>query len=216
MTVLVNYRRLCSPRVGTLLCPRGIVNKLRNLFTNGLGQSTSTAWAQHRAHATGLRHINSTLIILLTVFFLTACSKPTAPEVSFTDLKGNQFSLAQLKGTVVLVNFWATSCTTCVAKMPEMIKTYEQFHAQGLELVAVAMSYDPPNYVVNFTETRKLPFPVALDFNGKLAHAFGDVKLTPTTFVIDKQGNIIKKYVGAPDFAQLHQLLEVELGTITG
>jgi len=158
------------------------------------------------------RQISCALITVLIFFLLTACGKQTAPEVSFTDIKGNEFSLAQLKGKVVMINFWATSCTTCVAKMPEMIKTYDQFHAQGLELVAVAMSYDPPNYVVNFTETRKLPFPVALDFNGKLAQAFGDVKLTPTTFVIDKQGNIIKKYVGAPDFAQLHQLLEAELG----
>lgn len=159
-----------------------------------------------------LRRLNSMLVAILALSLLTACGQQAAPDVSFTDLKGNKLSLTQLRGKVVLVNFWATSCTTCVAKMPEMIKTYDQFHTQGLELVAVAMSYDPPNYVVNFTETRKLPFPVALDFNGKLAQAFGDVKLTPTTFVIDKQGNIIKKYVGAPDFAQLHQLLEAELG----
>lgn len=157
--------------------------------------------------------IGSTLILLLAIMTLVACSKQSAPEVSITDLKGNKVSLAELKGKVVMINFWATSCATCVAEMPDMVKTYNQFHARGLELMAVAMSYDPPNYVVNFTETRKLPFPVALDFDGKLAQAFGDVKLTPTTFVIDKQGNIIKKYVGAPDFPQLHHLLEVELGT---
>jgi peroxiredoxin len=159
-----------------------------------------------------LHQVRPFLITLLAFFLLTACSKQAAPDVSFTDLKGNKFSLAQLKGNVVMVNFWATSCTTCVAEMPDMIKAYEQFHSEGLEFIAVAMSYDPPNYVINFTETRKLPFPVTLDFDGKLAQAFGDVKLTPTTFVINKQGNIIKKYVGAPDFGQLHRLLEVELG----
>lgn len=92
-----------------------------------------------------------------------------------------------------------------------MMKTYEKYHARGLEFVAVAMSYDPPNYVVNFTETRKLPFIVTLDFDGKLARSFGDVKLTPTTFLLDKQGSIIKKYVGEPDFTQLYQLLETQL-----
>jgi peroxiredoxin len=160
-----------------------------------------------------LYQVRTILTTLLLLSLLIACSKQAAPDVSFTDLKGHKFNLAQLKGNVVMVNFWATSCTTCVAEMPEMIKAYEQFHPEGLEFIAVAMSYDPPNYVINFTETRKLPFIITLDFDGKLARAFGDVKLTPTTFVIDKQGNVIKKYVGVPDFAQLHQLLEEVLGT---
>jgi peroxiredoxin len=113
-----------------------------------------------------------------------------------------------------MVNFWATSCTTCVKEMPQMIATYNQFKNQGLEFFAVAMSYDPPNYVLNFTETRKLPFTIALDPQNQLAQAFGDVKLTPTTFVIDKQGNIIKRYVGEPDFDELHRLLASSLASI--
>jgi peroxiredoxin len=92
-----------------------------------------------------------------------------------------------------------------------MIETYNKYHAQGLEFVAVAMSYDPPSYVINYTETRKLPFKVAMDSDDKLANAFGDVKLTPTTFLIDKNGKIIRRYVGEPEFAQLHELLEKEL-----
>jgi len=152
---------------------------------------------------------------LLFSFFLlltlVACGNQTAPKVAFTDIKGNTITMEQLKGKVVMVNFWATSCTTCVGEMPEMIKTYEKYHSKGLEYVAVAMSYDPPNYVLNFTETRKLPFNVALDVDGQLAKSFGEVKLTPTTYVIDKQGKIIKKYVGAPEFAQLHQLLDEQI-----
>jgi peroxiredoxin len=92
-----------------------------------------------------------------------------------------------------------------------MVETYERYNARGLDFIAVAMSYDPPNYVLNFTETRKLPFTVALDPQDKLAKAFGDVKLTPTTFLINKEGKIIKRYVGEPDFAALHQLLETAL-----
>lgn len=158
-----------------------------------------------------MKYFTQISFVLISILILAACGNQAAPDVSFTDLKGNKFSLAQLQGNVVIVNFWATSCTTCVAEMPDMIKTYEQFHGDGLKFIAVAMSYDPPNYVLNFTETRQLPFTVTLDIEGKIAHAFGDVKLTPTTFVIDKQGNIIKKYVGVPDFRQLHRLLEVEL-----
>lgn len=92
-----------------------------------------------------------------------------------------------------------------------MVDTYNKFKDQGLEFVAVAMNYDPPNYVLNFTETRKLPFKVALDTTGELAKAFGDVAMTPTTFVIDKQGKIIKRYLGEPEFGALHALLKKEL-----
>jgi peroxiredoxin len=93
-----------------------------------------------------------------------------------------------------------------------MVQTYNKYKDQGLEYVAVAMSYDPPNYVLNYAQTRSLPFRIALDTKGELAKSFGDVKLTPTTYVIDKQGNIIKRYVGEPEFAQLHKLLEKALG----
>ncbi|KAF1046146.1 MAG: Thiol-disulfide oxidoreductase ResA [Herbaspirillum frisingense] len=134
-----------------------------------------------------------------------------APDVTFTKLDGERVALKDLRGKVVMVNFWATSCTTCVGEMPQMIETYNKFKDKGLDFVAVAMSYDPPNYVLNYTETRKLPFKVALDPQDSLAKAFGDVKLTPTTFVIGKDGNIIKRYVGEPQFAELHQLLEKAL-----
>jgi peroxiredoxin len=135
-------------------------------------------------------------------------SAPKAPEVAFTSIKGDKITPADLRGKVMMVNFWATSCTTCVAEMPEMVDTYNKFKDKGLEFVAVAMKYDPPNYVVNFTETRQLPFKVALDTSGEAAKAYGDVAMTPTTFVIGKDGKIIKKYVGKPEFAALHALLE--------
>ena len=151
------------------------------------------------------------VIILGIVGTLSMSSTKSAPDVTFTDLQGKKIPLSSLRGKVVMVNFWATSCTTCVKEMPQMVETYERYNARGLDFVAVAMSYDPPNYVLNFTETRKLPFTVALDPQDKLAKAFGDVKLTPTTFLIDKQGKIIKRYVGEPDFAALHQLLETAL-----
>jgi peroxiredoxin len=139
--------------------------------------------------------------------FQSLNSKQAAPTLSFTNLQGNKTSTQSLQGKVYMVNFWATSCTTCIKEMPQMIASYEKFRPQGLEFFAVAMSYDPPNYVLNFTETRQLPFQVVLDVEGKIARAFGDVKLTPTTFVIDKQGKIIKRYVGEPSFVELDLLL---------
>ncbi|MBC3863924.1 TlpA family protein disulfide reductase [Undibacterium jejuense] len=151
------------------------------------------------------------LIVLGVLFYQSLSGKTTIPDVTFTNLKGEKISAQSLRGKVVMVNFWATSCSTCVAEMPKMISTYNQYHNQGLEYVAVAMSYDPANYVLNYAETRQLPFQVALDVDGKLAQAFGEVKMTPTTFVIDKQGNILKRYLGEPSFDELHGILEKAL-----
>lgn len=106
------------------------------------------------------------------------------------------------------MNFWATSCTTCVAEMPEIVTTYNKYKDRGYETMAVAMSYDPPSYVVNFAQTRQLPFKVAIDNTGSVARAWGGVQLTPTTFLLNKRGEIVKRYVGAPNFAELHQLIE--------
>ncbi|HQS33602.1 MAG TPA: TlpA disulfide reductase family protein [Polaromonas sp.] len=131
-----------------------------------------------------------------------------APESTFVLLDGSKKTTADLKGKVTLVNFWATSCVTCVAEMPRIVSTYEKYKAQGYDTLAVAMSYDPPSYVVNYTETRKLPFKVAIDNTGAVAKAWGDVKLTPTTYLVNKRGEIVKQYVGEPDFAALHQLIE--------
>ena len=151
------------------------------------------------------------VIALAGVGYATFTSSTPAPEVTFVDLKGQKISSQSLRGKVVMVNFWATSCVTCVKEMPQMVETYNKFKGQGLEFVAVAMQYDRADYVLNFTETRKLPFTVALDSSGDIAKKFGDVALTPTTFVIDKNGKIIKRYVGEPKFADLHKLLEKEL-----
>lgn len=131
-----------------------------------------------------------------------------APDSTFVLLDGSKKTTADLKGKVTLVNFWATSCVTCVAEMPRMVQTYDKYKAKGYQHFAVAMAYDPPSYVVNFTETRKLPFNVAIDNTGAVAQAWGEVKLTPTSYVVNKKGEIVKRYVGEPDFAELHRLIE--------
>ena len=149
--------------------------------------------------------------VLLAVGIAYTAQSPgasVAPNSSFVLLDASRTTTTDFKGKVTLVNFWATSCTTCVAEMPKMMATYEKYHPKGYDVIAVAMSYDPPSYVVNYTQTRKLPFKVAIDNTGAIAKAWGDVQLTPTTFLLNKQGEIVKRYVGEPDFAELHQLIE--------
>ena len=134
--------------------------------------------------------------------------KPQAPNVGYTLLDGSRSSIEQLRGKVVLVNFWSTDCTTCMHEMPQIVATHQRFNARGYETLAVSMEYDPPAEVMRYAQERKLPFGVAIDLSGEIAQRFGDVKLTPTSVLIDKRGRIVKRYLGEPDFAALHRLVE--------
>jgi len=131
-----------------------------------------------------------------------------APDVRFVTLSGQTFATADLRGKVVLVNFWATSCVACVEEMPQMIEAWKKFSPRGYEMIAVAMSYDHPNLVADFAHKRALPFQVALDGDGAVARGFGNVNVTPTTFLIDRRGRIVRRYLGEPDWREFHALIE--------
>jgi peroxiredoxin len=151
------------------------------------------------------------ILALVGALAYALMDKPGAPASTFTTLEGKPIVLDELRGKVVLVNFWATSCPGCIKEMPGMVETYNQYKDRGFEIVAVAMRYDPPNYVANFVRTRQLPFPVALDVEGAHARAFGNVQLTPTSFIIGKDGRILEQKLGELDFAKLRALLDKEL-----
>lgn len=139
---------------------------------------------------------------------LSGCAREQAPAVDYVLLNGQKASSHDWNGKVMLVNFWATSCATCVKEMPQVIATHDKFKGRGFDTLAVAMSYDPPAFVAKYAETRQLPFGVAIDNTGAVASAFGQVQMTPTTFLINKHGEIVKRFVGEPDFAALHGLIE--------
>jgi thiol-disulfide isomerase/thioredoxin len=136
-----------------------------------------------------------------------------APEVRFVTLSGERFATSELRGKVVLVNFWATSCAICVAEMPMLARTHRKFAPRGFETVAVAMRYDHPNAVAGFALRRSLPFRVALDLSGEAASGFGGIVGTPTTFVLDRRGRIVQRYLGRPDEAELQALIERTLAS---
>ena len=134
-----------------------------------------------------------------------------APEVRFVTLGGETLSTSQLRGKVVFVEFWATTCGICVKSMPRMADTYRRFAPQGFEMMAVAVQSDHPNNVAAFAQKRALPFKVVLDGDGDIARQFGRVRLTPTSFLLDKNGRVLKEYIGEPNWAEFHALVEKAL-----
>lgn len=140
--------------------------------------------------------------------WLTLTSTEAAPNVTFTSLEGKQFQTEDLLGKVVLVKFWATSCVTCIQQMPDTIAYYNKYKDQGYDTVAVAMAYDPEPFVKNYTRDNNLPFTVTLDKDGGVAKAFDDIKFTPVAFLLDRKGNIVKRYIGNYDKAIFEKILQ--------
>ncbi len=133
---------------------------------------------------------------------------PMAPKVTYTLLDGRTSSLADLRGKVVLVNFWATTCTACVHEMPQLAALHEALAARGFETLAVAMRYDAPANVIAFAHARKLPFGVVIDNTGAVANGFGGVEGTPTSVLVNQRGEIVERFTGEPDFTALRQRVE--------
>lgn len=135
---------------------------------------------------------------------LTGCSaRGAVPPFDYTLLDGTRYTSDTLRGQVVLVNFWATTCAVCVAEMPQFVALHRTLAPRGLKTLAVAVRHDPPASVARYAESRQLPFGVAIDNTGAIAQAFGEVEATPTTFLIDKRGRIDRRIVGLPDFENL-------------
>ncbi len=143
---------------------------------------------------------------------VSACGKgEPAPRFAYTLLDGQTADSQNLRGQVVLVNFWATSCGICVREMPALAALHQSLAAQGLRTLAVSVQSDPPALVSAFAQQRRLPFGVAIDHTGAIARAFGGVRATPSFFVIDKQARLAEQWVGAADFRKLPQRLQALL-----
>ena len=161
------------------------------------------------------------LIFFSTVFFATAVTLllyldnnklKTAPEISLNIIDGRKIELNALQGKPLLVTFWATTCSTCVKEIPNLVKFYNELDDE-MEIVAIAMPYDPPNFVVELSERENIPYPVALDINGNAVKAFGNVQVTPTSFLIDAAGNVVQKNYGEINIEELRQKVKALLKT---
>ena len=104
-----------------------------------------------------------------------ATAQVPAPPLRATTVDGQSVSLAQLRGKVVLVNFWATTCAICLAEQPELVQTFRRYQPRGLEVIAVAMPYDRPDLIKRHLSKYPMPFKVVWDQEGKIVGQFGGV-----------------------------------------
>lgn len=145
-------------------------------------------------------------IWLISVLMLLSCSKPTAPDITFSTITGEKIALSALRGKPVLITFWATNCASCIQEVPHLVELHREFYLKGLSIIAVAMPYDPPSQVLEFSKLNVLPYRVALDMQSEAVNRF-EIMATPTTFLIAPNGKIVWCKTGLFDLTEMKQQL---------
>jgi len=148
--------------------------------------------------------------LLLTGSVEAFQAKKKAPAFSLKTSQGTTVDLKKLKGKLVLVNFWATWCGPCRAEIPAFIDMYEQYKDKGLEIVGISVDDNGWSEVKPFVEKYKINYPVVLD-NGSVARAYGNISAIPTTFIVDKEGNLVDRHIGLMKREMLESLIKSNL-----
>ena len=162
------------------------------------------------ALAVGLYFVNARWIAPATAHKVDAAGKhPEAPPFSLTDLSGARLSLADYKGKVVLLDFWATWCGPCREEIPSFVEMQQKYASQGFSVIGVAMQ-DSPESVDKFYKQFHLNYPVAMG-NSTVGSLYGGVFGLPTSFVIGRDGRIYAEHTGTTSPAvfesEIRQLL---------
>ncbi|NQV15421.1 TlpA family protein disulfide reductase [bacterium] len=134
------------------------------------------------------------LIAGLLTFGSSHALAKMAPDFTLTDTNGEEISLSDFKGKVIIVDFWATWCGPCRMEIPSFIELQKQY---GDDVVILGVSLDKggPSAVLPFAEKNGINYPIVYG-NNSVTQAYGGIRGIPTTFVIDREFNIQRKYVG--------------------
>jgi len=150
------------------------------------------------------------ILVFAAIWFMPAGWRE-APPLAGKTLDGRILTLEQLRGRPVLVTFWATTCPSCIEEIPHLIELYRELNPKGLEIIGVAMVYDPPAQVRAMVEQRQIPYPIVLDSEERIARAFDNVRVTPTTVLISPEGRIVHYRLGLLDMPKLQNTIEAML-----
>lgn len=134
-----------------------------------------------------------------------AATKP-APNFVLKQGNGESLELKSLRGKVVVINFWATWCGPCRAEIPAMLEVYEKLKGKGLEIVGVSLDRPGFSVVTPFVSKMKIVYPVVLG-DDKTVEAYGNFQAIPTTFVVDRKGNIVEEHTGSVTKAQFEKMV---------
>ena len=114
----------------------------------------------------------------------------------FSFIDGQKKTLKDYTGQWLLVNFWSVSCPPCVEEMPDLSRLHSELNNEGFNVIGIAMPFDPPDMVVQTRQHKQLSYPIAIDIKGEANNAFGKIQVIPTSFLINPDGRVARKYTG--------------------
>jgi peroxiredoxin len=118
-----------------------------------------------------------------------------APNFVLKTQEGKTLELKKLEGKVVVLNFWATWCPPCRAEIPGMLEVYDRYKSKGLEIIGVSLDRGGWTRVTPFVQKMRITYPVVIG-DGELVELYGGIEAIPTTFIIDRKGNVAQKHIG--------------------
>lgn len=151
------------------------------------------------------------LSVVAALIILVNPSNETAPEFQAQTLQGQNINQQNFQGKVTLLNFWYPSCPGCVSEMPKLIQMAHDYQNSDFQIIGIAVPVDPIERVNTYVETRQLPFQIVFDQDEHITQKFVKTPLYPTSVLINQRGEILKTFVGEPDFTKLYQEVGNEL-----
>jgi peroxiredoxin len=148
-------------------------------------------------------------VFLITCFVLGIAfsqTRPKAPNFRLKSSTGKIIELSKLRGKVVVVNFWATWCGPCRAEVPGFLEVYNNYKSKGLEIIGVSLDETGWDVVMPFLRRYKITYPVVVG-DGKVVHDYGGIDAIPTTFIVDRDGDVVSGHRGLLPKAQLEKML---------
>ncbi|AFJ02337.1 Cytochrome c-type biogenesis protein ResA [Methylophaga frappieri] len=143
------------------------------------------------------------------IFWFNQHAAQPIEDHAFQTIDGQSMKISDYAGKPLLVIFWATDCPGCIAEMPALIALHEQYDELGM--LGIALPHDTPAQIKAMRAAKSLPYTLTWDADNSLSAVFGQVRVTPTHFLLDEQGQIVMRKIGELDFALLQQRLE-EMG----
>jgi len=146
---------------------------------------------------------------LADLLIVPEVSRHSAPDFVSENLRGGNTGLADYKGKIVLLNFWATWCMPCRAEMPSMEILWQKYKEQGLVIAAVSVDEGSRGRIETFSKLLDLSFPILLDPESEVSDLY-KVSNMPTSFLIDRNGKIISRIVGTEEWTSPEAIQLVE------
>lgn len=147
------------------------------------------------------------MVLVIILANITFGQIKQLPKFDLKDIQGKNISSDTFKGKVLLINFWATWCGPCKQEIPDLVKLHNHYREKGLEVISIAVSSGSPKDIDKFAKSMRINYSILIG-DPKVLRAFGNVSMLPTTFIVDRNGQIQQMFIGAEPYKVVEEKIQ--------